>query len=211
MGLPSWPILIGAASFGGIAIGTMGLLLHKQMDKIANEANFVRRALTITREKPAMKQLVGEKIEVGRATLADDFGKLDETNIQIRLPIKGENDKAFLMAYARKKDPSDKFRLFKLEAEFSKIKGKKLILLDRSDEDPKTDEEWEEEQTRLDREKAKAKEPKSAKELAEEERQRVKSMTNEERKQYYLNKMKEMQPVDSLSYETVTTDSDSSR
>lgn len=122
--------LLAVAGGGGVGIGVMALLLAGQKERFANQGGFVRSAIEIMGDQPAVVELLGGKFEVGRATFADGWSKMDNTQIRVQVPIKGEGDTAKLYAFARRKDKEDKYRLFKLEMTFDKVEGKKLILLD---------------------------------------------------------------------------------
>lgn len=196
MGLPKWSVIWGALGVSSILVGGMGLMTKRQFEKYANEADFIQRAMKISKRIPELKQLVGEDFEFGRVKLDDGFGKLGEDETQLKLPIVGSQDNAFLYLYARRKKPDRRFRLYKMEAQFSKVSGKKLIILDRSKEDPSTDSNWDKMQAEIDAKVMEERRPKSKKEIAEAERQRIASMTDEERKRHYIEMMKDMKPKD---------------
>lgn len=139
MRLPSWPSLIAAAGGASIGLGLMMALVNKQRDNQANQATFVNRAITIMREQETIKELLGDDIQVGRITLNDGWGRVQRLEAQLRVPLKGERDIAFLYAYARRKDEKDLLKLYKLEATFSKIAGKKLVLMDRTNQEDDDD------------------------------------------------------------------------
>lgn len=135
MQLPKMSTLLGVAGGCGVGVSAMLLLMNKQRDGFANQANFVQKAVQIMTEEHEVKQLLGEPILVGKASFNDGWSRLQRLNAQVRLPIKGQNDTAFLYAYARKKSDTGKLYLYKLEATFGKIQGKKLILMDRTNEE----------------------------------------------------------------------------
>lgn len=139
--MPKLSTLIAVAGGLGIGIGVMTVLLRKETQKFAKHAAFVEKAVEIMKNQPQVKQLLGESVQIGQATFQDGWGKFDRNQVRLRIPVKGENDNAYLFAYARKKHKMDKFRLFKLEATFGKIEGKKLVLLDRTDEEDDNEEE----------------------------------------------------------------------
>lgn len=128
--------LLAVAGGGGVGVGVMALLLAGQKEKFANRGNFIKSAIEIMGDQPTVVELLGGKFEVGRATFADGWSKMDNLQIQVQMPIKGEKDSARLYAFARKKDDQDKYRLFRLEMTFDKVAGKKLILLDLEEFDP---------------------------------------------------------------------------
>lgn len=133
--MPKLSTLLAIAGGFGIGIGTLNILVNRQKDKFANQAVFIQKALDMFKSQPDSKKLIGESFEVGRASFKDNWSKMEQNQVRIRLPLKGENDDAYLYVYARKKHQMDKFRLFKLEATFGKIQGKRLVLLDRTDEE----------------------------------------------------------------------------
>lgn len=116
--------------FGGLTY-----TLNKKAEKAAREASCVEKAIELMRTEPEIKKLLGEKIVPGRPTLYDGFGRLGKVHCQLKIPIKGETDNAFLYAYGRRRDENDTFRLYKAEATFAKIEGRRLILLDRTDQE----------------------------------------------------------------------------
>lgn len=122
--------LMAIAGGGGIGVGIMALLLNKEQENFANQASFVQSAVSVVRGHSTVMDLLGNDFQVGRASLQDGWGKMGRKNIQVMIPIKGENDRANLFVYARKIDPKEKFKLFKLEMTFDKVKGKKLVLMD---------------------------------------------------------------------------------
>lgn len=131
--------LVAIAGGCGIGLGCMVLLLRQQTERFANQAVFIQSALNIMEDQPAVKTLLGNSYQVGRATLKDGFTKVDRLNVRVRLPIKGDNDTAQLYAYAKKRYEKDKFKLIKLEMTFEKVRGKKLVLLDLDAPDPLDD------------------------------------------------------------------------
>jgi len=188
----TWPVLLGTAGVGLLCTGAMGMVLGQKVTKVLNKSNYVQDAIFLTREQPTVRELVGDNMMFGVAKV--DGSEQSKEKIQIKLPFGGKNDQAFLTIHARKQEKSDKFRLFKLEAEFSKIKGKKLLILDRSSEDQSTDEKWAEALSAKREAHAETVRKKSPAELARMERERIKNMSDKERKEYYLQKMKEMEP-----------------
>lgn len=135
MSLPKMSTLVKVAGTFGIGIGIMGVLLNRETNKLVNQAKFVQIAVETMKSQPTVKELLGSEITAGRATLNNDSGDLTKHNIKVVVPLKGENDSARLYAYARRKGDDDNFRLYKLEASFTKIEGKKLILMDRTNEE----------------------------------------------------------------------------
>jgi hypothetical protein len=135
MKLPSWPTLFAVAGGCGFGLAGMMFLTNKQRDSIANEAAFVKRAVDIMKSQQTVKELLGEDIKVGRITLNDGWGSIQRSQARLRVPIKGEHDNAYLYVYARKKEEKGILELYKLEATFGKIAGKKLIIMDRTNED----------------------------------------------------------------------------
>lgn len=137
MSLPKLATLAGLAGVAGMSVGCVTLLLRRERDNKANKSNFLLRAVELLKEQPVTKELLGDNLKIGRAKLDDGFGSADKFHVKIRLPIQGELDSAYLYAYARRKEETERLRLYKLEATFAKVKGKRLILLDRTDqEDP---------------------------------------------------------------------------
>lgn len=122
--------LIAVAGGGGVCVGVMALLLNKEKENYANQASFVQSAVSVMKNQPTVMELLGDDFQVGRASLQDGWGKMEKSKIRVMIPIQGASDKARLFVYARKKNPEDKFRLFKLEMTFDKIQGKKLVLMD---------------------------------------------------------------------------------
>lgn len=125
-----WPTLIGIAGGCGIGLGCMTLLLRKQVERVTNQSTFLKSAIDIMESQPAVMQLLGENRVIGRASLDDGFTKLGVQNVQVRVPVKGDNDTAQLYAYAFKSKVSKKYKLNKLEMTFEKIKGKRMILFE---------------------------------------------------------------------------------
>ena len=177
-------------------VTTMAYQFQSLVNKSSNKFNFVQRAFLLAKNQPAIQELLGDNVGLRQSTFKDDFGKVEMTSAQIRVPIAGDKDQAFLYAYARRKDKYDSFRLYKLEARFSKVDGKKLLVLDRSMEDQATDDEWEEGQIELVKrkaeEEAKKTRKKTAKELMDEEKELLKSMTPAQKNRYYFDKMEKI-------------------
>lgn len=134
-GLPKLATLFAIAGGCGVGCGGMLLLTQKANDDFANTAIFIKRAIEVAREEPQVRQLLGDRFEVGRASFGDGWSKMRALHVQVRMPVKGERDNAYLFAYARKRDEKDKLRLYKVEASFEKIANKKLVILDRTDQE----------------------------------------------------------------------------
>lgn len=178
MRLPSWPTLIAAAGGGGVGLGLMMLLTNRQRDKLANKATFLQRAIDIAKEQPKVRELLGEEIQVGKITLNDGWGKLQRLHVQLKVPVKGEHDFAYLYAYARRKSDEDKLKLYKLEATFNKIAGKKLIIMDRTNEEDNGDDDEDKEP-----EASKPKESKANNNVANDKQKLEPPKTKEEMKE----------------------------
>lgn len=135
MAMPSLKTLVGIAGVGGMTVGTMALLLLRERDKSAAKARYIKDAITTLKNEPISKELLGDNIKIGAITLKDGWSEIDKLAVRLKIPVTGDIDKAFLYAYARRPDEEERFRLYKLEAVFAKIKGKKLILMDRTDQE----------------------------------------------------------------------------
>ena len=184
--LPRVATLLAIAGGGGIAVGTMALLFYRKTESVATNSNFLLRAVDIIQEQPISRDLLGESIKIGKASF--DSGWLRQNDLKLTVPVKGDNDNALLIAYARRKDSESKFRLYKLEATFGKIAGKKLVLLDRTNE-PDTDESEETTDKTSDGPK------RDNKPAKEKEAQQERKLTPEEAKVLYREQMKSWQPV----------------
>lgn len=138
--------LIAVAGGLGIGCGALALLLGREKDKYVNQAPFVNSAISIVKRESEVMNLLGDNLEVGPATLQDGWGRMEKTNIRVKVPIKGEKDKAQLFAYARRRKNVEKYKLFKLEMTFDKVKGKKLVLMDLGDLPPEEEEKEEKEE-----------------------------------------------------------------
>lgn len=123
----------------GIAVGAMAMVLNKESTKYANQASFVKTALDMVEKEPEVLEMVGQPYALGKAKVLDLWQGLDTNNVKVRVPIKGPNDTAFIYAFARRKEPKEKLRLFKIEMTFDKIQGKKMILFDVEDKSPEHD------------------------------------------------------------------------
>lgn len=117
----------------------MWLLLRQEKENYFNRGSFLGSAVSIVKEQPIITELIGEDIKLGRVSLKDGWGKMDQYQAQIKVPIIGDKDSGDLFAYARKKEKADKFKLYKLEMTFGKVKGKKLVLLDLDENVPEVD------------------------------------------------------------------------
>lgn len=116
---------------GAIAVASLGvgqILIHHDAKKV--QGSFLRSAIALMREEPEVMKLLGEKFTIGSRSLTDDFTKREPNRLQLMLPIAGEKDNGYLFAYARRKTEGEKFKLYKFEMTFNKVKGRKLILLD---------------------------------------------------------------------------------
>ena len=109
--LPPMGALIAVAGGCGIGVGVMALFLIKERDKLTNQAAFIKGAVQLLKEQPITKDLLGEELKIGKATLGDGWSRADKLHVQVRVPVAGEHDKAFLYAYARRKDEDEKLRL----------------------------------------------------------------------------------------------------
>lgn len=141
MRLPSWPTLIAATGGASIGLGLMMALFNRARDNQANESTFVGRAITIMREQETFRELLGDDIQVGRIRLADGWCKVQPLEAQLRVPLKGERDTAYLYAYGRRKSQGELLKLYKLEATFGKVAGKKLVIMDRTNHEDDDDED----------------------------------------------------------------------
>ena len=133
--LPKTSTLMAIAGGLGLGLGMATMLLDKERHKWVNRhPQFVAKALEMIDQNPEVKALFGDKMEVGKITLNDGWARMTAEHVQLKVPIQGERDNAYLYAYARKRGPESSFGLYKLEATFSKIENKKLIIFDRTDE-----------------------------------------------------------------------------
>lgn len=152
------------------------MLLTKERDKLVNQAGFVMNAVQRLKEQPITKEILGEDLKVGKASLTD--GIIDKHHVKVRVPVKGERDNAYLYVYARRKSEAERLRLYKLEVTFAKVSGKKLVLMDRSEqEDP------------VDKEVAKQEVAKQEVKKNEEE------PSPEEKRRQFIEQMKSWQPT----------------
>lgn len=108
----------------------MWLLMSKEKENNFNRGQFLGSAVKLVQDQPLITELIGEDIKIGRVSMKDGWGQMDDYQAKIRVPIIGNKDSGDLFAYARKKEKRDKFKLYKLEMTFGNIKGKKLVLLD---------------------------------------------------------------------------------
>lgn len=111
---------------GGYGLGRLSL----NMEQSRHKSTFLKSAVALMEDEPKIKELLGEKYRIGSASLNDGFTKQEPKHVQLKLPVMGNNDNAFLYTYARRKSEDEKFKLYKIEMTFSKVEGKKLILLD---------------------------------------------------------------------------------
>lgn len=130
MKLPSFTTLIVMATGCGMGVGAMWLVYKKEKENYTARGSFVPTAIKIVREQPMITEIIGENFKVGRPSLKDGWGKVDKYQAQVRVPVIGDKEKGDLFAYARKKDKTEKFQLYKLEMTFDNVKGKKLVIMD---------------------------------------------------------------------------------
>lgn len=134
------PTLIAIASGCGIGVGCMALLLNKEKERYINRSKFIDNAVNIAKDQEGVKGLLGETVEIGKASLVDGWSKMNSTEVRLKVPIKGTNDNADLYTFARKPKDGTKYKLIKLEMTFAKIPGKKVVLLDMDAESDPLDE-----------------------------------------------------------------------
>lgn len=146
--------VLTVAGIGAVSLGLGQIFIN--LDKKRIQGSFLKTALALMREEPEVKNLLGEKLTIGsRRALSDDFTKREPKRIQLMLPVSGEKDNGYLFAYARRKTEEEKFKLYKIEMTFNKIKNRKLVLLDLGEH---TDATYTHETGEQDRKKAKARE-----------------------------------------------------
>lgn len=121
-------VATAATVFGGFGLGKLTI----NMDNTRSNVTFLKSVVALMEEEPKIKELLGEKYQIG-SSIQDDFTKQEPNHIQLKLPVTGKNDSAYLYTYARRKTPEEKYKLYKIEMTFSKVEGKKLILLDLGD------------------------------------------------------------------------------
>lgn len=126
----NWSVMFAIAGSCGVGVGVMTLLLRDRRNEAMSKASFLKSAMKIANEQPQVVELFGGPLEFGRIDLHDGWSKVKPDLVQLRVPVKGENDNGNLLAYARMNTALNRFRLFKLEATFDKVKDKKLVLLD---------------------------------------------------------------------------------
>lgn len=146
--------VLTVAGIGAVSLGLGQIFIN--LDKKRIQGSFLKTALALMREEPEVKNLLGEKLTIGsRRALSDDFTKREPKRIQLMLPVSGEKDNGYLFAYARRKTEEEKFKLYKIEMTFNKIKNRKLVLLDLGED---TDATYTHETGEQDRKKVKARE-----------------------------------------------------
>lgn len=125
------PLFVVSGAFGG-AIGIYSLLMRRDKENVVNRGAFYVNAIKFAKENPVIVDQIGENITHGRAKIERN----DSSNplaVQVKIPLKGDKDSGDLYAYAKKKDKTDRFKLYKLEMTFDKLIGKKLVLMVNED------------------------------------------------------------------------------
>lgn len=122
--------LVAVAGGCGVALASMAMLLNRESGKFANQAAFVKTALDMVEKEPTILEMIGQPYTLGQAKVMDLWLGSDVRNVKVRVPVIGTNDRAYIYAFARKKDTKDRLKLFKIEMTFDKIEGKKMVLFD---------------------------------------------------------------------------------
>lgn len=123
------PVAIG----GFIGVSCMHFALSQKLSSVANQENFVLKAVEHTKQQQEVINILGP-FEIGRANVRDGWSKVETNHVKLRLPMKGEKDNGQLFTYAKRIDDLAPLQLYKIEVKFDSVVGKKLILYEQSDE-----------------------------------------------------------------------------
>lgn len=126
--------LTSIAGIGGLGIGVLVLLIGRERDANLSKSGFMKTAHDFVRSQPVVTDLLGASFELGKAKINDGWTQISGDHVQVRVPVKGDKDVGALYVYARREESKSKYKLVKLEMTFDKVKNKKLLLLDRDNE-----------------------------------------------------------------------------
>lgn len=153
------------AAGGGMGVGAMALLLKQERGRLQTGPAILKKAIEIAEKQEVVRNILGDEITAQPAKLERKLGTLfDTNNAKVKVPLKGNKDNGVLYVYARRKNKQDRLRLWKIEMFFSKIEGKKLIILEMPGDETVRDDADDEELQRKKREqeeKEKEEKPKS--------------------------------------------------
>ena len=127
-------IFMSIAGSLGIGIGCMVLLIDSQRKESIGKLAITKAALQMIDNQKAVLELLGGSYVVGRVSFSDGWTRIDKEGAKIRLPINGTSDKAILFIYGRRVGDDKHLELYRLEMMFSRIKEKKLVLLETEDD-----------------------------------------------------------------------------
>lgn len=126
-----WPKLILIAGTMGTFTAGMGLMAHRQREKVLGGTPFLKESLEMIKIKEITDILGTDDPKIGRPSLSNPWSKIDAHKIKLVVPIKGKTDKASLYIVAERKETTEKYKVTSLTMEFKSIKGKKLVVLDQ--------------------------------------------------------------------------------
>ena len=125
----SLPGLLGAAGVGGMIIGISGLLVKRTYEDKLNSSQFLRNAVDEMAKHEEIIKLLGE-YKVGQVNHRDQWSKIDDTSLRIRLPIEGTERNANLLIYAHRSNTKSNFVTHRIEMIFDRIDSRRLLVLD---------------------------------------------------------------------------------
>lgn len=128
-----YPTLTLIAAGGFVGVSCMHLLLTNKMSEVAANQQFVVQAIELAKQQPELSKLLGS-YQVGQPNFRDGWSRVEQDQIKLMFPLKGDKDSGQLFTYARRIRDQDPMRLCKIEARFNSIQNRKLILFELSEE-----------------------------------------------------------------------------
>lgn len=126
-----WSKLFLIAGSIGTVTSAMGILAHRQREKVIEGTPFLKKSLELIKIKEITDLLGTDNPKIGRPSLSNPWSKVDDRKIKLVVPIKGDKDKATLYIVAERKETTVPYKVTSLVMEFRKIKGKKLVVFDQ--------------------------------------------------------------------------------
>lgn len=126
--------LIATGVFG---VGTFSILLatKEKEFELKNLPTCAKTSLDVLKQKPAaLKILGGDEIKTGWPSLTGGWDSLKANDVSMRMLVKGKSDKGYLYTYARRENPEEKFKMYKMEVVFDSVKDKKMVIWQSGDE-----------------------------------------------------------------------------
>lgn len=116
---------------GGTALFALATYIKKSEQQKLDRTPFIASAVEYVKSQPTVMDLLGTKyLVIGQAKLLDRLRSRTRHQAAVKIPLEGDKDKSWLWIYADRKQDQEKFKIFKMEMTFDKLKNKKLVILD---------------------------------------------------------------------------------